>query len=357
MGNATLGIYVLTKDSTCNLLCFDIDISKNDLTQINFSDKTVKYNCLKDCFLTLVRVIKQTLMIDDEQLLFEDTGGRGYHIWVFFEEQISGLDAIMLNHLIKNKVVEYDYEFFPKQPDLNEGRKYGNLIKLPLGIHRKYESESNFFKVIDDSLQIANNFKKNMEILRSTKRIPIENVENVKKEYVDMIRISEPLQPEKLFKQARIMYNNDLESLCEKCSAISDLIKKAEAGIGFGRSEAFHFTNILLSVEGSREFIIDIMKKSYNAKFLLNKTNNEIVKIADFYPTSCKTLVKKGICPSYCNDIVKSKNEDPLLTVTTPLSVYLTPCKYSRPDMDDEQLIESICNISNLRNAYWKLKK
>ncbi|NVM00786.1 MAG: hypothetical protein HWN67_00500, partial [Candidatus Helarchaeota archaeon] len=47
-GLATFGIYVLTKDSNCNLFCLDIDIPKEKLYSLDFKDPKIKFDYLKE---------------------------------------------------------------------------------------------------------------------------------------------------------------------------------------------------------------------------------------------------------------------------------------------------------------------
>jgi len=152
-GFITFGIYVLTKTSKCNFICIDIDIPKSKLGDIDFKDPKKKYSHLKEKLMIFQKNIIEKLSIEKESILFEDTGGRGYHIWVFFEDAISGKDARKLYHILKFHI-EIDFEFFPKQSNLNEKCNYGNLIKLPLGMHQKYDRRSIFF-TIDDSNEIV----------------------------------------------------------------------------------------------------------------------------------------------------------------------------------------------------------
>jgi len=46
-----------------------------------------------------------------------------------------------------NRVGLNKHEVFPKQTSLNEHRKYGNLVKLPLAVHRKSGLRSEILKM------------------------------------------------------------------------------------------------------------------------------------------------------------------------------------------------------------------
>ena len=83
---STFGIYVLTSDSKCNFVCIDIDIAKTELSEVDICNPKAKYLYLKDKLYSLLELLKHEFNISEEEILLEDTGGRGYHIWLFFTE-------------------------------------------------------------------------------------------------------------------------------------------------------------------------------------------------------------------------------------------------------------------------------
>ena len=92
----------------------------------------------------------------------EFSGRRGYHVWIFFNRPLPASFVMKLMPLITIKqnpklsaTGESDfYEFFPKQATTSN-KGLGNLIKLPLGLHRVSEKRSYFidnttFEIRDD---------------------------------------------------------------------------------------------------------------------------------------------------------------------------------------------------------------
>lgn len=84
-------------------------------------------------------------------LLLEESGGKGYHIWLFLDEW---LDAYRVRAWLEerfwpfyNKAESYKrynaLEVFPKQDRLSQGG-LGNLVKLPLGVHARSGNRSKF---------------------------------------------------------------------------------------------------------------------------------------------------------------------------------------------------------------------
>ncbi len=183
---ATFGVYVLTSESKCHFLCIDIDIAKNELTDFDVNNPSRKFEYLKEKLVSIKNVLKEKLELLEEQILLEDTGGRGYHIWLFFKSPLNGADAIKLNQVIK-KFITFDFEFFPKQPSLSEKRRFGNLIKLPLGTHQKYEMKSMFFELENGTQKYFESLESNLDVLERTKKIDHDHILSIIKKFNEVI--------------------------------------------------------------------------------------------------------------------------------------------------------------------------
>ncbi len=117
-GEKTLGTYVIRKDNTVTYACIDIDGDANELEPLLLLGNTV-YNLFPD----LHRVL-------------EFSGRRGYHIWLLFNNpEPAGLIKDMVETRLR-KCGLRNIEVFPKQAYLS-GKGYGNLIKMPFGLHKK----------------------------------------------------------------------------------------------------------------------------------------------------------------------------------------------------------------------------
>jgi len=356
-GFVTFGIYVLTKSSQCNFICLDVDIPKSKLDDIEFKDQNKKYTHLKNKLNTLLNIIIEKLNIEKDSILLEDTGGRGYHIWIFFEDAIAGKDALKLYYIIKN-YADLDFEFFPKQSNLTEKRNYGNLIKLPLGIHQKYSCRSTFLAISDSSKLTILPWEKNFFHLQSIKKVKKSNVEQIIKNNNALLEkeVILEIKSKKIPQGGRFYYEDDLNFLFKNCCALNQLKNKAEQKIELTYAEMFHLANVILSIPDREEFLIDIIRKSFGVKFNHDITVREIGLIKDLYPTSCNKLIQEGICEKYCNKTIEEQNSDPLRPNTTPLSFWLIPIK-RKSSINNKELIDFISNIKNIKNAYWKLKK
>jgi group II intron reverse transcriptase/maturase len=137
-GGETLGVYPIRKDNTVQFVVIDIDIDKKILIESG-GDPTslaaLEQLTQKDACRLASLCEKWGIPV-----YIEDSGYKGRHCWVFFSEPVQ---AEVARRLAKN-IMEVagapagglHREVFPNQDRVKEGR-LGNLIKLPLGIHKK----------------------------------------------------------------------------------------------------------------------------------------------------------------------------------------------------------------------------
>jgi hypothetical protein len=64
-----------------------------------------------------------------------ETSRRGGHLWMFFQQPVSGKEARAFGKGVLASVGLSGIELFPKQDSLKDGP--GSLIRLPFGVHRK----------------------------------------------------------------------------------------------------------------------------------------------------------------------------------------------------------------------------
>jgi len=289
--------------------------------------------------------------------LLEDTGGRGYHIWLFFSSPLQGDNAVKFYQICKS-FTDFGFEFFPKQTNINEKRRFGNLIKLPLGTHQKYDSKSLFFQLLNGEIKFFNSLNDNLHYLTKIKKMDPEIIDRIIDKYSERFNDNEieEIGAWKFALKERILYRKDLPFLFDNCKMLNELTIKAEKGIPFSKKEAFHFTNLLLSVEDGEDFIIEKMKESYGSRFSRDITRREIENIKPLLPTSCGRLISQGLCEEFCNKNIERSNLDPLLTKTNPISFWLQR-SVKKIFVQQEEILDRISEPENIINAYWKLKK
>ena len=125
-GKITIGVYCLNTDNTIKWACVDLDGS-------NLPRMSEEADIMMGIFPEFRRIK-------------EFSGRRGWHVWVLFDKPMQAAYAQKLVKARLNRVNMLKYEVFPKQISLDKNRKYGNLCKLPLGIHRKSGKRSEITK-------------------------------------------------------------------------------------------------------------------------------------------------------------------------------------------------------------------
>lgn len=140
-GLASYGTYVVCPGvNTIKYLVFDLDIHDGlaRVTLCSLVEKMVRLNMSHDDYA--------------RPLLLESSGSKGWHVWLFFDEPVPAEKArrwVAADFLPQwQEAARADgwpegLEVFPKQDTVSEGG-YGNLVKLPLGVHAVSGKKSSF---------------------------------------------------------------------------------------------------------------------------------------------------------------------------------------------------------------------
>jgi len=145
-GQFTIGVYPVRLDGTVTFFALDLDIDKSALQRAR--GDTAFAQELRATLATEGLRLLSVLVELGFKPLFENSGYKGRHFWVFLSEPA----AAEVVHLLGRMLVAWQspqlppglhIEFFPKQGSL-KGKGLGNLIKLPLGIHRRTGKRSLF---------------------------------------------------------------------------------------------------------------------------------------------------------------------------------------------------------------------
>ena len=136
-GQKTYGIYLLRRDSTVKTAVIDMDLKKAFRgSQVKPADKSgIKSE--KDYIQDRMSELSGKTL--GYKPLCEFSGGKGYHFWFFFEEPVQASIARKVISPLAGALTRdchfFSLEVFPKQDRL-QGKGLGNLVKLPLGLHR-----------------------------------------------------------------------------------------------------------------------------------------------------------------------------------------------------------------------------
>ncbi|WP_456384936.1 CRISPR-associated primase-polymerase type A1 [Desulfolithobacter sp.] len=169
-GKRTYGLYLLDHDAEVYTGVVDMDLVKSLRDRNEFKKQA--------------REIRREAMYLHDRIenlaaeaglccIAEVSGGKGYHFWFPVDSPVpAGAMRRALQQVIgtlDRDVRSFTLEIFPKQDRLT-GKGFGNLVKLPLGIHRGTGKPSWFVRAPDRTEQ------RQFEYLRSLKPAPAENI-------------------------------------------------------------------------------------------------------------------------------------------------------------------------------------
>jgi len=134
----TAGIYTVRRDQTVSFLAFDVDLSKRALEKAGKQPGTLQ-GLIKKTHFAARRIVDSLASVGLTGYI-EDSGHKGRHVWVFFNEPVPAkpvrrLGLALVEHSGATSENNITVEVFPRQTRVKQGG-LGNLIKLPLGVHR-----------------------------------------------------------------------------------------------------------------------------------------------------------------------------------------------------------------------------
>jgi len=141
-GKVTVGPFQLNEFNCVKYLCFDLDpeTNKDPLA----TAKHILGVLLEENEEKQPRIWSKTILLEASR--YPDSS---YHLWVFFDPTVPakvakwlGLKILELANLNPKEI-----EVFPKQTELTMDRPYGNLVKLPLGLHQVEKKWSCFLNL------------------------------------------------------------------------------------------------------------------------------------------------------------------------------------------------------------------
>ncbi len=145
LGECTVGTYVQRNNGTAKYMVIDIDISKKVLLELEGDlGKLQPYmQRAANCTRKIQNGLKQMGFCS----WVEESGYRGYHIWILFTEWISVRYLNLFQDVIEERIGEVPeaiaIEFFPNKTQIKNG-KLGQAIKLPYGYHTRTGKQSRF---------------------------------------------------------------------------------------------------------------------------------------------------------------------------------------------------------------------
>ena len=150
-GHRTYGIYLLQQDSRVRLGVIDADlVSRFRTGAVGAAEKDLVRRENR----YLLSRLAELSAAQGLPCLIEFSGGKGFHFWYLFEGPVAApLARQALQGLARRLAPDlscFSLEVFPKQDQL-AGKGLGNLVKLPLGVHRMTGRPSHFLHLSDRS--------------------------------------------------------------------------------------------------------------------------------------------------------------------------------------------------------------
>ena len=143
-GRKTYGIYLLQADSRVRCGVIDVDIIARLRSGKLATEDKITLKRERTYMITRIREQSAELGLTP---VVEFSGYKGFHFWYFFSRAV---DAAAVRSVLTDiaqpvnaDISCFDLEVFPKQGKLT-GKGLGNLVKLPLGIHR-FTGKQSFF--------------------------------------------------------------------------------------------------------------------------------------------------------------------------------------------------------------------
>jgi hypothetical protein len=138
-GDVTLGVYPIRLDGTVGFFALDLDITRRALDAAR-SDVEQARALRRKAAAYALELLGRLRALGFEPLL-ESSGYKGRHVWVFLDPpqpatRIHRLGELLAKRIAADVPPELHVEVFPKQGKRSGDKGLGNLIKLPLGVHR-----------------------------------------------------------------------------------------------------------------------------------------------------------------------------------------------------------------------------
>jgi hypothetical protein len=152
-GRMTYGIYLMKSDSRIKTAVIDVDLVQQYRQPKLKSEDVQRIYRERDYMVKRIRELSDSVGMSP---VTEFSGGKGYHFWYCFDAPVQAtLVRKMLEKICKavsGDLTAFNLEIFPKQDQLS-GKGFGNLVKLPLGIHRVSGKQSRFIECRDNSVE------------------------------------------------------------------------------------------------------------------------------------------------------------------------------------------------------------
>ena len=256
LGEHTVGVYPVRLDGTAVFMALDLDVIPTAL-QAAQMDKDVAAR-VQVALDGLTRKAHERLAAFGMGAVIESSGYKGRHLWVLFTEPVNAGILFELGRRLAAELLREDeagfvnIESFPRQP-MRRDDGLGNLIKLPLGIHRRTGRRSVFLDAALAPILRPFTWLRSVERVRpevaslALEQLPAASggpppaapvVASPDGKRVPAPEWGEPVQPGSLprpqlppaFTETELARSADLRLVRERCGVVGHLIEHTLAG-------------------------------------------------------------------------------------------------------------------------------
>ena len=336
-GDVILGTYVQRPNGTSKYVVFDIDISKKILLQYDYGSS--EFNAYKQNVAEYASKLCKILHRMGMTGYIEDSGFRGYHVWVFFTGWIPVRYINRFTECVQKELGDsgdgITMEVFPNSARIRAG-KFGQKIRLPLGVHIRTGNRSYF---IDVQFRPITDYK---DYFSGVAKFSLNAVQKVLGTYLPETKEQEKYKVVDTDLEKFGTLSETVRIVLEKCSLMRYLCQKAASTGYLSHFERMSILHVFghMGDEG-REFVHTVMAFTLNyqydttEKFILKipekpiscaKLREQYKLITAEYGCSCNFKRTKNCYPSPVLHAIKNSGEEES-GITVPISRTISKAK------------------------------
>jgi len=358
LGNLTAGVYPVRLDNTVNFIAFDLDLPKfmvkKTITRESLWEKAMKKVHQAACKLVDLGAAHEI------PIYIEDSGFKGRHCWIFLETPVPAGVAKkfgdMLVGQLSGQTSEVSIEVFPKQGRVKEGN-LGNLIKLPLGFHKKTGQRAFFIQ--PDGQRYPNQMEFLETLVRVNRRPIYSLIQRLQQQPVKRVEKAPPWEEEgdrqdripfeKVAEEYDLERDAQLQYMLMKCAVLKNIVEKINRESSINKEETLVLIHTVGHLESGPSAVNQLFERCMNTDpslFLKSKLRGN--------PMSCPKIRTR--IPNITSHVSCNCRFDPSINLyPTPLiHVYSMPSEKSFRPMG---LTVDSMQFQNLLQEYLKLRK
>lgn len=279
LGNFTIGVYPVRLDNTVSFIAFDLDAAKFAVKKAITSQRA--WQGLMTRVHSTACKLMDVAARHDIALYLEDSGFKGRHAWIFLDVPVQAGVAKRFGEVLVSQISplppEVTVEVFPKQGSVRRGG-LGNLIKLPLGVHRRTGKRALFIEPngepFEDQLGLLESVSKVTRrdiygciqrfhaaggaALPAYQRTESEPEPRPEEQPIDEVRLPRPPDEYDLDRDPQFQY------LVAHCAAIKEIVSRANRTSMLSRDETQVLIHTLGHLDRGPDAVNEIFRRCMN---------------------------------------------------------------------------------------------